>query len=163
MCKTFTPERMKAAFWIHPEDGGPIKIPKSATIYGEGYGPHMMPGSGKYREDVSFRLFDCLVETESGKWWLERHNLEDVARKLGIKCVPILGIIEDLPKSSRDVDLLFSLFSRGLVSSIVAEEDCGKKDVTPEGVIAKCEPTLLNSKGYRVMWKLKLKDFKKEI
>ena len=159
MMKTFTQERMKAVFWFHQHnDGGLSEIPKVVTIYGEGYGPHVISGSGKYRKDLSFRLFDCIVESKSGKWWLARNNLEDVASKLGIKCVPILGTIEKLPASIRDIELLFLGDSSG---SVVAAEDCGQNDVRPEGIIAKCEPTLFNSKGYRVMWKLKFKDFTK--
>lgn len=152
--KTFTVEKMRAAFWIDP-----LKIPQRVTIYGEGYGPNMTHGSGIYRKDVSFRLFDCLVDT----WWLERANLENVAMKLEIKCVPILGIIDFLPTDASQIERLFLDNINRLVA---VEESEGNKNndignIRPEGIVAKSDPLLFNRKGERVMWKLKIKDFKK--
>jgi len=91
---TFTLDKMKATFWRnYPEE----EPPKSVTLYGEGYGAKMASGSGMYRNNgVSFRLFDVLVGGENG-WWLERVNMEDVATKLGIRCVPLLGTLEIAP------------------------------------------------------------------
>lgn len=146
--KTFTVEKMRTAFWIDP-----LKIPQRVTIYGEGYGPGMTPGSGAYRKDVSFRLFDCLIDT----WWIERHNLENIAEKLGIKCVPILGTIEELPKSPTDIENIF----KNNKSVLVAIEEGGFDSMIPEGIVAQSEDMLFNRKGQRVMWKLKIKDFKK--
>ena len=147
--KIFTVEKMKAAFWIDP-----LKIPQSVTVYGEGYGPGMVPGSGVYRKDVSFRLFDCIIDS----WWLERPNLENVAEKLGIKCVPILGTIEDLPKSADEIECIF----RNNKNRLVAIEEGGLEAMIPEGIVAKSEQMLFNRKGQRVMWKLKRKDFKRK-
>lgn len=147
--RTFTPEVLKAALWL------PNKvIPNVATIYGEGYGPKMMPGSGKYNKDVSFRLFDCLIDGVSGSWWLERSSLEDVARKLGIKCVPIIGYIDRLPETAQDLYMILS-------ESVVAREESGTGE-TPEGVIAKSNPLVYDNRGNRLMWKLKMKDFEKK-
>ncbi len=146
--RTFPPEVLKAALWLPNKT-----LPKAATIYGEGYGPKMMPGSGKYRKDVSFRLFDCLIDGVDGSWWLERANIEDVARKLGIKVVPIIGCIDYLPKTAQDLYLL-------LGESVIAREENGTS-VLPEGIVARSNPLLFNRKGERVMWKLKIKDFKK--
>lgn len=153
--KTFTPEKMKKTFWLPNEP-----IPKSATIYGEGYGPKIVPGSGIYRKDVSFRLFDCLVQSESGNWWLERKNLEDVARKLGIKCVPLLAIIDSLPVSVREIQHIF-IDHR---DRTVVVEDGGQVEFASkgEGIVARTEPLLFNRRGERVMWKLKIKDFEKK-
>lgn len=148
--RTFPPEVLKAALWL------PNKTPpKVATIYGEGYGPRMGPGSGIYRKDVSFRLFDCLIEGVDGSWWLERANLEDVARKLRIKCVPIIGYINDLPETAQDLYLLLS-------ESVVAREE-SETGVLPEGIVAKTDPLVYGKKGNRLMWKLKMKDFKKDV
>lgn len=149
--KTFTQEKMEATFWLPNEP-----IPKSATIYGEGYGPRIVPGSGAYRKDVSFRLFDCLVISE-GNWWLERKDLEDVAMKLGIKCVPILGIIDFLPVDRLQIENIF-LDNR---NRLVAIEEDGLVSMAPEGIVAKTDELLFNRKGERIIWKLKIKDFKK--
>ena len=121
----------------------------------------MVPGSGAYRSDVSFRLFDCLVIGKSGKWWLERDSLENIARKLGIKCVPIIGYIIGLPINASDIESIFGKNYRSSVGShsIVAAEECGDINVRPEGIVARSEPLLFNRKGDRVIWKLKIKDF----
>ncbi len=144
---TFTPDKMQSAFWLDP-----AKIPEKVTVYGEGYGANTNAGSGIYckNRDVSFRLFDCLIDT----WWLERKNLEDIAHKLGIRCVPLLNVIDYLPTSPAQIT---SLFPNN--SSVVAQEDAFNKAI-PEGIIARTEPLLFNRKGERVMWKLKFKDFK---
>lgn len=149
--KTFTLDKMKSVFWIDP-----LKIPGGVTIYGEGYGPGMTPGSGIYRNNVSFRLFDCLVDT----WWLERPNLEDIASKFRIKCVPILGIIDFLPVNVSQIERLFFDDINKLVA-IEENKNIDIRNIRPEGIVAKSEPILFNRKGQRVMWKLKIKDFKK--
>jgi hypothetical protein len=159
--ETFTPEKLKKAFWT------PNKVlPVSVTLYGEGYGPDMTPGSGIYRKDPSFRLFDCMIKTSSGSeghglqtWWLERKNLEDVARKLGIKCVPLLGTIRFLPCSIQQVTFLYKKVCTDLeANSVVAMEEQGQ-GVIPEGLVARTEPLLFNRRGDRLMWKIKVKDF----
>ena len=146
---------MKHAFWLANKP-----VPKSATIYGEGYGPKTVAGSGKYRKDVSFRLFDSLVKDDNADWWLERKNLEIVARKLGIKCVPILGTIDFFPTSVEDLQKIF--IDSNNRNRLVAIEEGGMVDMIPEGIVAMTDPPLTNRKGERVIWKLKIKDFKKE-
>ncbi len=47
-----------------------------ACLYGEGYGAKIQKGGGNYRQDQDFVLFDVKV----GDWWLQRANVEDVAR-----------------------------------------------------------------------------------
>lgn len=152
--KTFTPEKMKEVFWLSDKPK-----PKSATIYGEGYGPKIVAGSGKYRKDISFRLFDSLIIGDSGNWWLERNNLEDIARKLGINCVPILGTIDFLPESPEDIKRIF--LDDMNKNRLVAIEEGGMVDMIPEGIVAITEVPLFNKKGDRVVWKLKMKDFKR--
>jgi len=150
--KTFTVEKLKAALWLSGKN-----VPKQAIIYGEAYGPGMVPGSGLYRKDISFRLFDCLIDI----YWLERNNLEDVARKLGIKCVPLLGIIDFLPTKISEIEYLLE----NNKDKLVAIEEGGSESVRSEGIVAKSEPMVFYREGEklkRVMWKLKIKDFKKE-
>ena len=59
-----------------------------ACLYGEGYGAKIQKGGGNYRPDQDFVLFDVRV----GDWWLQRADVEDVAAKLGINVVPIVGV-----------------------------------------------------------------------
>ena len=154
--KIFTSEKMKSTFWLPNR-----RIPKSATMYGEGYGPGIVPGSGIYRSDVAFRLFDCLIIDEDNNWWLERYSLEDIARKLGIKCVPLLEVINFLPHSVDEIRQIF-IDHR---NRMVIVEDGGQVEFASEGegVVAKTYPELLfNRKGERIMWKLKIKDFERK-
>ncbi len=55
-------------------------------LFGEGYGPGIQNG-GAYRKDVSFILFDVMV----GDIYLERENVEDIAKTFNIDVVPIVG------------------------------------------------------------------------
>ena len=48
-------------------------------LFGEGYGPKIQNG-GLYRDDVSFILFDVQV----GDLWLERKNVEDIAKTFNL-------------------------------------------------------------------------------
>ena len=59
------------------------------TLYGEGIGAGIQKGGGNYIPDgVDFVLFDVLI----GRWWLRREDVEDIAHRLGIQVVPIVGI-----------------------------------------------------------------------
>lgn len=61
---------------------------KEVILFGEGYGRKIQKGGGNYIPDgVDFILFDVLV----GENYLERANVEDIARAMGIKVVPIIG------------------------------------------------------------------------
>lgn len=57
-------------------------------FYGEGYGAKIQKGGGNYiANGVDFVLFDIRVEN----WWLKREDVEDIAVKLGLDVVPVLG------------------------------------------------------------------------
>lgn len=58
---------------------------KEVTLYGEGYGAKIQNG-GDYRPDQNFILFDANV---CGVW-LNRENVEAVARYFGIDVVPVI-------------------------------------------------------------------------
>ena len=87
------------------------------------------------------------------------YDVEDIARKLGIKTVPVLPAINDwLPTDPGEFADLFELgSSRG---SHVAYQDMGIDDCAPEGIVVRTDPLLFNRRGNRIMWKLKYKDFK---
>lgn len=61
-------------------------------LYGEGYGLGIQNGGG-YRPDISFRLFDVVVRdiTRDHNWWLNWPDVQDIAKKLGIETVPVIG------------------------------------------------------------------------
>lgn len=143
--ETFTPDKMKAAFWQDDQETGERAIPVKAVLYGEGYGAGIQ-GGGRYRADKAFRLFDVLV---SDKWWLDWPNVEDVASKLGIKTAPHLGdfTLEEI------IDMV-----KAGVPSRVSIEDSGQEHIA-EGIIGRTIEPLFDRRGKRIILKLKTCDF----
>lgn len=58
-------------------------------LFGECYGPKIQSG-GKYRDDISFILFD--VYCPGTNTWLPRIAVEDIANTFGISVVPIVFV-----------------------------------------------------------------------
>jgi len=139
MQETFTSEKIEQAF---PDADNNVVI----ELYGEGYGARIQKG-GNYRpKDVSFRLIDVRV----GDWWLEPENIEDVAQKMGVKTVPVIGVMT-LEEAVQ--------FIKSKPTSIVAKEDGGNSKYPMEGIVARSFPLMLRRNGERIIWKLKIKDF----
>jgi len=137
--KTFTLDKFRSAF-------SELAREVVVTLYGEGYGAKIQKG-GNYRpNDVCFRLIDVLV----GNWWLEPENIEDVALKMGIKTVPVIGVMT----LEEAVQLI-----KSKPMSIVAKEDSENLNYPMEGIVARSYPLMLRRNGERVIWKLKNKDF----
>ena len=110
-------------------------------LFGEGYGAKIQKGGGNYIPNgVSFVLFDILVD----KWWLQRSDVEDVAEKLGIKVVPIIGqgTLFDATEKAR----------QGFTSRW--------GDFGAEGIVIRPEVEMFNRKGERILAKIKHKDYK---
>jgi len=116
---------------------------KEIVLYGEGYGNKIQSVGKKYREDNSFILFDVVVDG----WWLERKNVEDIAKKLEIDIVPSLGI--------RTIPEILSLVKGTFPSAI------SKQVLNSEGIVARSKPLMLFRDGSPIMWKLKSKDYLK--
>jgi ATP-dependent RNA circularization protein (DNA/RNA ligase family) len=111
------------------------------TLFGEGYGAKIQKGGGNYIKDgVDFVLFDVLVD----KWWLQRTDVEDVATKLGIKVVPIIGIgtLKDAAKRTQE----------GFTS--------WWGPFTAEGIVMRPQIDLFNRKNERILAKIKHKDYR---
>ena len=131
------------------------------ALYGEGYGARIQKGGGDYRRDggVSFRLIDVLV----GGTWLRRADVEDAAKQLGIEPVPLMRIVERASPAMAvsschavTADIVDDV--RDGLDSIVAAQE-GTVGTKAEGVVAFTDPPLFNSRGQRLMWKLKTRDF----
>jgi hypothetical protein len=121
------------------------------TFYGEGFGKGIQ---GKFgiayadyilkdsEETAGFVLFDVKI----GRWWIQRHDLEDLAETFSIPLVPVY----DYGTLFQAVDLckqgFNSLFANGEIES--------------EGFVLKPTYELFNRKGDRIIAKLKIKDFK---
>ncbi len=114
-------------------------FPDGGCLYGEGYGAKIQKGGGNYRSDQSFVLFDVKV----GDWWLQRTDVEDVASKLGLEVVPIIG--------------------RGTLRNMVEVVQAGFRsewgDFPIEGIVARPATELCTRGGRRIITKVKHKDF----
>jgi hypothetical protein len=115
-------------------------IEGGVCFYGEGYGNRIQKVGKLYRDDQDFVLFDIKI----GHWWLQRPDIEDIASKLGIDIVPIIGVT--------DLHDTIQLVSDGIKSQW--------GDFEAEGVIAKPVIPLLSRGGKRIITKIKTIDFK---
>ena len=115
-------------------------FPDGCCLYGEGYGAKIQKGGGKYKADgVDFVLFDV----RCGGWWLQRSDIEDIAKQLDISIVPLVarGTIKDLINIVKDgFNSKWGPFSA-------------------EGIVARPHVELQMRNGQRIITKLKHKDF----
>lgn len=141
----FTPEQFHAADFKDTE----------VLLFGEGYGAKIQ-GGGKYRDDQSFVLFDVKI----GDFWLYREDVNDIAKKLGIESVPVIGE-GTLYKA---IDIVESGITFNDHGGIVRWGDHGLKsqygDFEAEGIVARPKVPLFNRKGERIITKIKSVDFK---
>mgnify|MGYP001592759110 CR=1 FL=1 len=112
----------------------------NAVLYGEGFGAKIQKGGGNYIKDgVAFILFDVRV----GTFWLERANVSDVAQKLGIREVPLMGFgtLHDAVKVAK----------AGITSTF--------GPFAAEGLVMRPEIELFARNNDRVIAKIKTRDF----
>jgi hypothetical protein len=125
------------------------------VLYGEGYGPKIQAGGGNYRKDASFVLFDVRIDG----FWLDRANVDDIARKLGIDSVPVIGYgtlyqAESIVRSGQTVaGMSVEKYGPGYLKSQWG-------DFEAEGIVARPVVPLFNRKGERIIAKIKGKDYK---
>jgi ATP-dependent RNA circularization protein (DNA/RNA ligase family) len=127
-----TPEALTAAF---PPDV------TDAVIYGEGYGPGIQKGGGLYADEKKLIVFDVRV----GAWWLSDESMRDVASKLSLDAVPLIGEMS-LADATEKVRAGFPSLING-----------GKAQA--EGMVGRPSEALFDKKGSRLIVKLKTKDF----
>lgn len=116
---------------------------KQVVLFGEGYGAKIQKGGGNYIPDgCDFILFD--VYMPDSDTWLKRDGIEDIAKRFGIKVVPIVmtGTIEQAVK-----------FIKTQPRSIInpAHE--------MEGVVGKPKVDFYDRSHNRLIVKIKVKDF----
>ncbi len=136
--KTFAPDRLVEVFPLgEGEDGDP-----NVVLYGEGYGAKIQKGGGNYLPDrCGFILFDVRV----GEWWLKRDAVEDVAAKLGIPVVPVVG------KGSL-------LEAVEVVRGGFMSPTAGAR-MPAEGLVMRPAVELFGRNGQRIIAKIKHRDF----
>jgi ATP-dependent RNA circularization protein (DNA/RNA ligase family) len=131
-----TYEKMNALF---PITDGQTE-PRSVCLYGEGYGAKIQKGGGNYNPSgVDFVLFDVRI----GNWWLKREDVEEIATKLGIQVVPIIGegSLEDaVQMTAKGFNSLWG-------------------DFLAEGIVLRPATELYGRNGRRVITKIKHRDF----
>lgn len=114
-------------------DNGPV------VLYGEGYGASIQKVGALYRPDVDFVLFDVRV----GPWWLQRVDVEDVAARLGLDVVPVIGE--------------GTLFDAVRIAKAGIRSTWG--DFEAEGIVARPKTELSTRAGKRLIAKIKCRDF----
>lgn len=113
-----------------------------ATIYGEGYGIKIQSGGNYISNGVGFILFDVKI----GDWWLNRKDCEDIAQKLGINIVPIIGYM-NIPEAIEYVNKGFK--------STISEN----KEYNAEGLVLRTPNGIKLRNGERIITKIKTIDF----
>ena len=114
-------------------------FPSGGILYGEGYGAKIQKAGGNYRADQDFVLFDVRV----GEWWLQRIDVEDVANKLGIDIVPVIGtgtLLEAVEWAKKGIRSTWG-------------------DFEAEGIVARPMTELCTRSGHRIITKIKCRDF----
>lgn len=115
-----------------------------AVIYGEGYGAGIQKGGGNYFSDNQwFIVFDIKI----GNWYLERENVEDIAKKLGLDVVR--------QYASTTLQGMIDFVSDGMI----VESAFNLPDRKPEGYVGTPTVPLFNRKVERIITKIKYKDF----
>lgn len=144
-------------------------------LFGEGYGAKIQNGGNYLKDSIernrvlraqdpdadlfpeqAFVLFDVKI----GDFWLERHNVDDIANKLGIASVPVIG-------QGTIYDAI------DIVESGITFEDSGAVrrwgagglksqwgDFEAEGIVARPVTPLFDRKGDRIITKIKAVDFR---
>ena len=129
---TFTREKLQKQF---PDV-------RKVILFGEGYGPKIQACGSRYRQDVSFILFDIWVDG----WWLEKECVLEIADTLDIEHTINLTIMT----TNEVVE-----FVKSKPKSYIAED----RDLIMEGVIARSVPLMLfRNHKTPIMFKLKVRD-----
>ena len=113
--------------------------PINVCLYGEGYGAKIQGCGGNYRKDQDFVLFDVKV----GEWWLQREDVEDVAKFFGIDIVPIIGEGTLVEMVNMAMDGFNSKWG----------------EFKSEGIVARPKTELKTRNSERIITKIKHKDF----
>lgn len=108
------------------------------TIFGEGVGPGVQKGSGRYADEASIILFDAFLGV-----WLRHESVVDIAQGFGVRVTPSVGA--------------FSLFAAvaGVEDGIPSSFHPG----TVEGIVGVAPAGLLDRRGHRIQVKVKTVDF----
>jgi len=111
-------------------------------LFGEGYGAGIQKGGGDYIDNKDFILFDVCVNGI----FLERENIEDVAKTFGLQVVPIMPV-----KTLSEAVEYVKNNPKSMVGKCIKEI---------EGIVGTPKIRLTDFRGNRVIVKIKVEDFK---
>jgi len=123
-------------------------INSTIVIYGEGYGAGIQKG-GIYSAIKDFRVFDVRI----GLAYQDFSYVEKVCIDNQLNLVPIFGNADVVDYDGCILNLM------NFKETLIKDGTGGK----PEGLVYKFEPVLLNKYGERLLFKIKFKDFIKEM
>lgn len=127
--------------------------PVTLIAYGEGYGPGIQKVGRGYTDRKRLRLFDVttrkVTSSEGGTYWRPWCDVETAAKFLDVETVPLLS-------SGAPLDRVVAFVQGAEHSQVALEEKPDGVDAAPiEGVIARTNPYLFDSRGNRILFKLK--------
>lgn len=128
-------------------------------LFGEGYGPKIQSG-GKYTDEHKFVLFDVKI----GNWWLKRDAVNDVANKLQIDSVPVIGrgtLWDAIDIVSTGLTFNSSGYMTNWGKGIIKgglKSQWG--DFEAEGIVARPAVDMFDRGGGRIITKIKAVDFR---
>ena len=144
--RTFTLENIFKAVDIAKLEEDTIVI-----LYGEMFGPKIQ-GGGTYSSTVQYALFDVKIDD----WWLEPERVRDFAVKLGIRYVPVIGML-----TTHEVMKWFDLVmdnEQQAPNSYLSDKHI------MEGIVCRAHPMMLfrNTRS-PIQFKLKFKDMQQTL
>ena len=142
----FTMEKMEKVFGVHLYAARVVQEQileggVNVTLYGEGYGNRIQSLGSSYRSDNGFVLFDIRI----GEWWLQRKDVEEIAKQLELEIAPIVGV--------GNLALMVEMARGGFPSQW--------GDFIAEGIVARPNVELKARNGNRIITKIKYKDFQR--
>ena len=102
---------------------------KEVILFGEGYGAKIQKGGGLYRSDVSFILFDVMINGN----YQPRAMVEQAAQQFGLECVPIIfdGTIDEAVAfvKTKPMSTIGKAMMEGLVGrpKVEMQDRCGNR------------------------------------
>jgi len=110
-------------------------------FFGEGYGAGIQKGGGDYIDHKDFILFDVKV----GDVFLERKNVEEIAKSFGLDIVPLVDC--------KTINEAIEYVKTNPLSNV------GKKEKIIEGVVGIPKVRVTDFRGSRIIVKIKGEDF----
>jgi hypothetical protein len=141
MSELVSVEKLKEIFPLQKDEEGNEK-PLSVRIYGEGYGMKIQKGGNYISNDCNVILFDISINGI----WLNRASVEEIAEKLNLKVVPIIGYMT--------IHEAEEMVKNGFKSTIAEN-----KDYYAEGLVCKPMLQLFDKQHKRIICKIKTCDY----